>query len=311
MAKKSGITPSFVEVAGESVEGLYFDKGLNSYYFYVIDEITGRKRKITRRNKAKAALELYNYNIQKQEQKTVTFQTDKVEPNIQQVYPLTWNKKKRDFDLSEKPIDSIQIGFNTRVPESYIFEQFVEMLDTNPRKVSETFIKMGREDLASIIHLPKNFKVSRTKLTDLLEWYLTNEERSRDTIRYATKFWNRFSKIVNVLHMEQITLEHIKEYKKNINETIRKNKLSKNYAKTRYEYIRRIFKHAKLHMENKNELNRVIDNLDILQSNGVTRKKPTPISQSEFRTILDYVTEQYINTKTIAKKLRYAILLKF
>jgi len=119
--------------------------------------------------------------------------------------------KDKDGDICLLTTDEV---FN--LPNNFIIERFVEMLDANPREISEIFIKMGREDLVGIIHLPKNYKRSKTKLSDMLEWYLTEEERSRDTIRYCKSFWEQFCEIVNVPYLEQISLNHIKVYKQQL-----------------------------------------------------------------------------------------------
>ena len=334
---KSGRKPKGVEVAGEKIEGLYYDKGLNVYYFYKVDEKTGKKTKLTRRKKTVAALELYNYNLQYYEQKKVKVFVGREEAKSvhgqKTIQYLEWSKTEEYQNILDKYPDwkkgGIQrklcdsesrkafaeyeksIIYTTNIPENIVIEKFVEMLDANPRKLSETFIQMGREDLASIIHLPKNYKASRTKLTDLLQWYLTDEERSRDTIKYAKLFWGQFCKNVNTPHLEQITLPHISAYKEKIEKLQERHKYSRKWLKSRYEMVKRITKHSKLHIEDKSEVNRVIDNMAMLRSkdNGSGNKDrvlPKPISREEFLTFLDQITEQYKNAKNITKQLRYS-----
>ena len=182
--RAKGKKADFVKVAGEAVEGLYYDKALNVYYFYTIDPTTKKRKKVTRRNKAKAALDLYNYNLQNSEVNNVKTPFDydiipsvgvdpKGRTSIQKSIRKVFTKDGKQVMLYE----DISAA---RIPENVIIDSFVEILDANPRALSEKFIQMGREDLAGIIHLPKNYKRSKTKLSDMLEWYLTEEERSRD-----------------------------------------------------------------------------------------------------------------------------------
>ena len=34
-----------------------------------------------------------------------------------------------------------------QIPDNFILERFIELLDENPRRLAETFAEMGREDL--------------------------------------------------------------------------------------------------------------------------------------------------------------------
>jgi hypothetical protein len=256
--KAKGKKANFVQVAGEAVEGLYFDKALNVYYYYTIDPTTKRKKKITRRNKAKAALGLYNYNLQKSEVAKV-----KIPFDYKRIPSVGFDPKGLTF-IEGPPKKVIIRGKEatlveeipaTNVPENIIIESFVGMLDANPRAISEKFIQMGREDLAGIIHLPRNYKRSKTELSKMLEWYLTEEERSRDTIRYGKLFWGQFCDIVNVPYLEQVTLNHIKTYKQQLKSIRTKKKLSHKWLNYRYELVRRVVRHAKLHTENKSYIN--------------------------------------------------------
>lgn len=226
--KAKGRKASFVQVAGEVVEGLYYDRGLNVYYYYIIEPTTKNKKKVTRRNKAKAALELYNYKLQTADQDFTKIVLDSEDDTDNGITLKSKDSKAYIIPASMPDKEQVEYkdkdGFNCllttnevfNVPNNFIIERFVEMLDGNPREISEIFIKMGREDLAGIIHLPKNYKRSKTKLSDMLEWYLTYEERSRDTIRYGKLFWEQFCNIVNIPYLEQITLDHIKVYKETV-----------------------------------------------------------------------------------------------
>ncbi len=317
--KAKGRKANYVQVAGQVVEGLYYDRALNVYYFYVIDPTTKKKRKVTRRNKAKAALELYNYNLQIAGQDfTKVFLDSEDDADSGVVFKSSDSKA---YIVSSSMPDKEQVeykdkdGFNCllttdevfSIPNNFIIERFVEMLDDNPREMSETFIKMGREDLAGIIHLPKNYKRSKTKLTDMLEWYLTHEERSRDTIRYCKSFWEQFCSIVNVPYLEQITLDHIKVYKAHLTNLKRTNKLSKRWLKGRYEAVRRIVRHTKLHIKNKDIVNHVLDDMTILTVRKARGKaNPQPISKQEFKLFMDYFNGELDKAKSISAKIRYS-----
>lgn len=312
--RAKGKKASFVQVAGEAVEGLYYDKALDVYYYYTIDPTTKKRKKVTRRNKAKAALELYNYSLQNSEVAKVKIPFDydiipsvgvdpKGRTSIQK--PLKEVFIKKD-GTQVKLVQDIPAA---RVPENVIIESFVEMLDTNPRALSEKFIQMGREDLAGIIHLPKNYKRSKTELSEMLEWYLTEEERSRDTIRYGKSFWGQFCDIVNVPYLEQVTLNHIKTYKQQLKSIKTKKKLSHKWLNYRYELVRRVVRHAKLHTENKSYINDVLDNMEILKAIGGkdnNRKNPKPMSKEEFQLMLGYFKEELKNANTPSKKVRYS-----
>jgi hypothetical protein len=319
--KAKGKKPDFANVAGEDVEGLYSDKCLNVYYFYTIDPTTKKKNKVTRRNKAKAALDLYNYKLQfaGQDFTKVFLDTEDDEDGgkilkssddksyiIPAAMPDKEQVKFKDKDGYECSIITNEV-FN--VPNNFIIERFVEMLDVNPREISEIFIKMGREDLVGIIHLPKNYKRSKTELSKMLEWYLTEEERSRDTIRYGKLFWGQFCDIVNVPYLEQITLNHIKIYKQQLKSIRTKKKLSHKWLNYRYELVRRVVRHAKLHVENKSYINDVLDNMEILKATGGkdnNRKNPKPISKEEFQLMLNYFKAELKKANTPSKKVRYS-----
>ena len=142
--KAKGRKPDFVKVAGETVEGLYYDKGLNVYYYYTVDPTTNKKRKITRRNKAKAALDLYNYKLQQEETIKVKVPFDFGRPintklgidpkgrtSIQRLIARNVaTHKGNQVDLVED-IPAIKI------PENAILESFVEMLDNNMGLVAD------------------------------------------------------------------------------------------------------------------------------------------------------------------------------
>ncbi len=335
MVKQRGFKPDWVDVAGEQVEGLYYDKALKVYYFYKIDPVTKKRSKVTRRKKAKAALELYNYKLESAEQDKVKLEidddevksiqsqkskltlewsdTDKYHKIISK-YP-NWLHDKNQRKACDKELRESLFGFmknkyvNTSIPENIIIEKFVEMLDANPREVSERFIQMGREDLVGIIHLPKNFKRSKTELPKMLEWYLTEEERSRDTIRYGKLFWEQFCDIVNVPYLEQVTLNHIKTYKQKLVAIKTRKKFSYKWLNFRYELVRRVVRHAKLHTENKSYVNDVLDNMEILKASGGkkgSRITPKPMSRNDFQLMLNYFKEELKKAKTYTTKLRYS-----
>ena len=95
--------------------------------------------------------------------------------------PSLANQKEKARQIRDGDDVTLNTDKIYRIPDYFILERFVEMLDSNPRTLSERFINMGREDLAGIIHLPKNFTLPRTNLKDMLEWYFDYEERSTDT----------------------------------------------------------------------------------------------------------------------------------
>ena len=163
------------------------------------------------------------------------------------------------------------------------------MLDSNPRTMSENFISMGREDLAGIIHLPKNFNLPRTKLTDMMKWYLEHEERSKDTIKQITTHFPQFIDITNVDYMEQLTNEHIKAYRTKILYFKKKGFHTKTYLIHKFDAVKRIFRHAKIHMENKTELNNKLDALmAILKVDGEgDRKNAKPIEINQMLWLLE------------------------
>ncbi len=319
--RAKGKKANFVQVAGEAVEGLYYDKALDVYYYYTIDPTTKRKRKVTRRNKAKAALELYNYKLQFAGQdSTKVFLDSEDDENGGAILKSSDDKS---YIIPAAMPDKEQVeyrdkdGFNCllstdevfNLPNNFIIERFVEMLDANPREMSEIFIEMGREDLAGIIHLPKNYKRSKTELSKMLEWYLTEEERSRDTIRYGKSFWGQFCDIINVPYLEQVTLNHIKTYKQQLKSIKTKRKLSHKWLNYRYELVRRVVRHAKLHTENKSYINDVLDNMEILKATGGkknNRKNPKPISKNEFQLMLNYFKAELKKANTPTKKIRYS-----
>jgi hypothetical protein len=311
--KAKGRKPDFVKVAGETVEGLYYDKGLNVYYYYAIDPATNKKRKITRRNKAKAALDLYNYKLLQAEIEKIKVPFDFNSNNKLGIDPegrsSIRRKLKKITNHREEQLTLYEDISAIKIPENAVLESFVEMLDNNPREISEKFIQMGREDLAGIIHLPKNYKRTKTELSKMLEWYLTEEERSRDTIRYAKLFWNQFCDIVNVAYIEQVTLNHIKSYKQHLRSIQTRKKLSSKWLSYRYDLVRRVVRHAKLHAENKSYINDVLDNMEILKASSgknANRKNPKPISKEEFQLMLNYFKEELEKARTPTKRIRYS-----
>jgi len=298
MAK--GRKAEWVEVAGEAVEGLYYDKGLNTYYFYIVDD-RGLKRKVTRRKKATAALELYNYKLSNEQvlkETRVAYKDAKIDNRSK------GNTAVRLVLKGSSHSDQYKVA---RIPESYIIEQFVELLDKNPRGVIETFRKMGRDELTPIIELAKNYKSNRIKLDDMLDWYLTIAERTTDTIRHSKQFFNHFCTIVNVKYVDQITIDNIKEYKTTLEKLKTDNDYSKAWLQHRYQTVKTIFRNAKLHVEQKDELDRVIDNMKLLKAIGKNTKiAPTPISAEDFQMFLQNVTMQFNYAKDRTKKMRYA-----
>jgi len=316
-----GIRPNFVEVAGEAVEGLYYDRSLNVYYYYTIDPITKKRKKVTRRNKAKAALELYNYKLETAEQDFTKVFFDSEDDRDGGA--LLKSSDDKSYILAASMPDKQQVEYIDadgckcllttdevfNVPNDFIIERFVELLDASPREIAEIFIKMGREDLAGIINLPKNYKRSKTKLSDVLEWYLTEEERSRDTIRYSRLFWKQFCDIVNVPYLEQITLSHIKAYKQQLKAIRTRRKLSAKWLSLRYESVRRVVRHAKLHTENKRFINDILDDMEILKAPGGkanSRTNPRPISKNEFQLMLNYFRAELAKANTPTRKIRYS-----
>jgi hypothetical protein len=297
-----GRKADFVEVAGEAIEGLYYDKALDVYYYYKTDPVTKKRKKITRRKKTKAALELYNYNLDQAE-------IDNVRLPVEERETTDTVATEKVVTVNGKKEIEYELHYAVNIPENIVLEKFVEMLDSNPREMSERFIQMGREDLAGIIHLPKNYKRSKTELSKMLEWYLTEEERSRDTIRYSKSFWEQFCDIVNVPYLEQVTLSHIKAYKQQL-KTIKTNeKFSHKWLNFRYELVRRVVRHAKLHTENKSYINDVLDNMEILKASGGkkdNRKNPKPMSKSEFQLMLNYFKGELKKANTRTKKIRYS-----
>jgi hypothetical protein len=308
--KTKGKKPNFVQVAGEVVEGLYYDRALKVYYFYIIEPTTKKKKKVCRRNKAKAALELYNYKLQEAEIEKVK---TPYEPNIIKSVGVTPNNYTTIEGHTEKTvIRGKEVTLTEHInalymPQNVIIQSFVDMLDANPREISEKFIQMGREDLAGIIHLPKNYKRSKTKLSDMLEWYLTYEERGRDTIRYCNLFWEQFCSIVNVPYLEQITLDHIKVYKTHLTNCKKADKRSKRWLKGRYEVIKRIVRHTKLHVKNKDIIHHVLDDMTILSVRKAKGKaNPQPISKKEFNLFMNFFTDELKKAKSISAKIRYS-----
>ena len=319
--KTKGVKPSFVQVAGEVVEGLYYDKALNVYYYYVIDPTTNKKKKITRRNKAKAALELYNYNLLTAEQDFTKIFFDSEDDRNGGV--IIKSSDDKSYILPAAMPDREQVEYIDQdgerhtlstdevfsISNDFVIERFVEILDATPREIAETFIKMGREDLAGIVNLPKNYKRTKTKLSDILEWYLTDEERSRDTIRYSKLFWQQFCDIVNVPYLEQVTLKHIKAYKEQLKSINKKRKLSYKWLNYRYELVRRVVRHAKLHTDNKSFVNDVLGDMEILTVSGgkkTSRKNPKPISKYEYQLMLNYFRAELVKANTYLKKVRYS-----
>ena len=285
MAKR-GPNPKWVKVGGIEVEGLYEDKANKLCYWFEEDPVTGKQERKSRRNKSKAALDLYNYNLKKQAQKTTKIFIDSEDDEYngfitkalsEDAYIVGGEISKRE-QVKYKDRDGDEVTLRTdevyHIPDYFILERFVEMLDSNPRKMSENFISMGREDLAGIIHLPKNFNLPRTKLTDMMMWYLEHEERSKDTIKQITTHFPQFIDIINVDYMEQITNEHIKAYRRKIIELKKRGYHTITFLKHRFDAVKRIFRHAKMHMENKTELNNKLDALEaILKVDGDGAKK--------------------------------------
>ncbi len=308
--KAKGQKPNFVEVAGEIVEGLYYDKALKVYYYYIIEPTTKKRKKVTRRNKAKAALELYNYKLQTTDAEKVKIPhkfifSKKIGVDPENLTHIEGNTEKAIIQGKEVSITEMIPA--TQVPNNVIIQSFVDMLDENPREISETFIQMGREDLAGIIHLPKNYKRSKTKLSDMLEWYLTHEERSRDTIRYSNLFWEQFCNIVNVRYMEQITLDHIKVYRNHLTNLKKTNKRSKRWLVARFEVVKRIVRHSKLHIKNKDIANYLLDEMSILSLKKAKGKaNPQPISKEEFKLFMDFFENELNKAKSITAKIRYS-----
>ena len=180
------------------------------------------------------------------------------------------------------------------------------MLDSNPRKMSENFISMGREDLAGIIHLPKNFNLPRTRLTDMMNWYLEHEERSKDTIKQITTHFPQFIDITNVDYMEQLTNEHIKAYRRRVIDVKKRGYHTNTFLKHRFDAVKRIFRHAKVHMENKTELNNKLDALEaILKVDGDgARKNAKPIEMEQMQWLLkatDTPPKNHIEKLRLAK----------
>jgi len=312
---KRGPKPKWVKVGGVEIEGLYEDKANKVYYWYEEDPITGKAQKNSRTKKSEAALELYRYNLTKKAQETTKIFIDTEDGD--------GSTTKALFDDAyvvsiEEPIEEhvmfkdkdgktviLQTPYVYQIPDYFILERFVEMLDSNPRKLSEKFIKMGREDLAGVIHLPKNFTLPRTKLRDMLDWYFDYEERSTDTKKKVKPHFLEFVDIVNVDFMEQVSNDHIQAYRKRIIALKKAGFHTKTYLKHRFDAVKRIFRHAKLHMENKAELNNKIDALEAIlsvDSEGET-KNAKPIEVNQMQWLLRAMDQK---PKNRAEKLRLA-----
>ncbi len=315
MAKR-GPKPKWVKVGGIEVEGLYEDKTNKVYYWFEDDPITGKPQKHSRTNKSQAALALYRYNLKKQDQvKTkIYFDTEDDDGHItkalsEDAYIVSAElPPKQTITYKDKDGDEVTLRTNEvyHIPDHFILERFVEMLDSNPRKMSESFLSMGREDLAGIIHLPKNFNLPRTKLTDMMKWYLELEERSKDTIKQITTHFPQFIDITNVDYMEQLTNEHIKAYRKRIIELKKRGFHTVTFLKHRFDAVKRIFRHAKMHMENKTELNNKLDALEaILKVDGDgARKNAKPIEKDQMLWLLkatDTPSKNHIEKLRLAK----------
>lgn len=293
-----------VYLGGEEEKDLYYDKSRDVWYFFIKDEVTGRKIRVCRRKKTAAALALYNYKLQFMEQKAVSIPVKDAQLESK-AYPL--NVLTQQSELKIKAL--VGTVENVKIPENIILEEFVKLLDSNPRKVAETFVQMGREDLSAVVNLPKNYKLTKTKLSDMLEWYLTNEERSKDTIKYAKLFWNQFCNLINVPFLEQITLERLKAYKSAVEAKQKTEKRSKRWAGSRYEYIKRIIKHSILHVSDSKDIQQVLGWCDVLKANGKKgegRLDPKPISPFEFQALLNHVTDELHKAKSFTKRYRYS-----
>lgn len=295
---RRGTKPTWVKVGGCDVEGLYEDKTNKVYYWFEEDPVTGKLKKNSRTNKSQAALALYRYNLKKQAQKTtkVFFDTEDDEngnfitkASSEDAYVVGAEIPKQE-QVIYKGKEGNEVTLRTydtfHIPDNFIIERFVEMLDSNPRQMAESFINMGREDLAGIIHLPKNFTLPRTKLTDMLKWYFDYEERSPDTQKKVVPHFNEFCDIVNVDYMEQLTNEHIKAYRQRIIDLKKRGFHTKTFLRHRFDAVKRIFRHAKLHIENKAELNNKIDALESILSvdgEGETKNaKPIEVNQMQW-----------------------------
>ena len=317
MAKR-GPKPKWVKVGGVEVEGLYEDKGNKVFYWFEDDPLTGKKERKSRANKSKAALDLYNYNLKKHTQKTTKIFIDSEDDDYdafitkalsEDAYVVGGEIPKRE-QVKYKDRDGDEVTLSTyeiyHIPDHFILERFVEMLDSNPRKMSENFISMGREDLAGIIHLPKNFNLPRTRLTDMMNWYLEHEERSKDTIKQITTHFPQFIDITNVDYMEQLTNEHIKAYRRRVIDVKKRGYHTNTFLKHRFDAVKRIFRHAKVHMENKTELNNKLDALEaILKVDGDgARKNAKPIEMEQMQWLLkatDTPPKNHIEKLRLAK----------
>lgn len=313
---KRGPKPKWVKVGGYDVEGLYEDKANKVYYWFEEDPVTGQLQRNSRSKKSQAALALYQYNLKKQSPKTtkVFFNTEDDENGGFITKALSENAyvvgaempKEEQVKYKDKEGDEITLStyLTYHIPDYFILERFIEMLDSNPRQMAESFINMGREDLAGIIHLPKNFTLPRTKLAEMLKWYFEYEERSPDTQKKVVPHFNEFCDIVNVDYMEQITNEHIKAYRQRIIDFKKRGFHTKTFLRHRYDAVKRIFRHAKLHIENKAELNNKIDALEAILSvdSEGEKKNAKPIEVNQMHWLLR-ATEQTPKNRVEALRL--------
>lgn len=298
------------EYMGERIPEIKVDRKLNLYYFELIDEETGKTKKITSRDKHKI-YKKYKYCLNPRTPiREYRIDGIYVEPDFEQrETPLHLTPdhiaeldKALPKDKGKKQVLVEDVETGKLIPEWWVMDRFAEFLET-PERRGELAKKLGIEQIE---YLPDLEPKKKLPLKRILEFYVnrTVEPVSKKTKRDAIAFWGEFIKLTKCKNLDDISKSKLRYYHDQIHKVAdgqsgswltakqkkalkgKGGKLSPTWVNMRLQMIKTVLNNAIKHIDDKNQLQTINDVMLLIQSlwryKSPVPKNPKPITPEEF-----------------------------